>query len=347
MSKKEQQIKCVVWDLDNTVWQGVLLEDKKVKLNDNVSTVMHELDKRGILQSIASKNDHEDAMAKLREYGLSEYFLYPQINWEPKSTSINQIAKDINIGVDTIAFIDDQQFELDEVAFSLPKVLTVNANCINNILGMSEFMPRFITEDSRIRRQMYQSDIMRNDLEKSFAGTKEDFLKTLDMKLTVSLATENDLQRAEELTVRTNQLNTTGYTYSYEQLKYFGTSSSHVLLIAELEDKYGPYGKIGLVLLEKNKSEWRVKLLLMSCRVMSRGVGSVLIHYIRQAAKKHNVKLTAEFIPTDRNRMMYMTYKFTNFIEKEEQKDFTLFENDLSIIPTLPNYLQFIDNASI
>ncbi|MDR1057719.1 MAG: HAD-IIIC family phosphatase [Coxiellaceae bacterium] len=343
----EHQIKCAVWDLDNTLWQGTLLEDQTVIINPQVVKVIETLDQRGILQSIASKNNHDDAIAKLKSFGLDEYFLYPQINWEPKSNSMAEIAKRLNINLDTFAFIDDQQFELDEVKFSQPKILTVNAQEIPKILDMPLFIPRFITDDSKIRRKMYQCDIRRNNIEETFAGSKDDFLRTLDMKLTIAKATEDDLQRAEELTLRTHQLNTTGYTYSYDELNFFRTSDSHTLLIAGLEDKYGPYGKIGLILLEENELEWRIKLLLMSCRVMSRGIGAILINYLREAAKKHKVKLTAEFIPTDRNRMMFMAYKFANFIEREEQKRFILFENDLKSIPAMPSYVRFIDNANI
>ncbi len=343
-SAEEKQIKCVVWDLDNTLWNGVLLEDPSVSLNPKAVEVIKTLDQRGILQSIASKNNYDDAMGKLKLFGLEEYFLYPQINWEPKSSSIVEIAKRLNINVNTFAFIDDQDFELDEVRFSQPKVITINAQDISKILDLPIFIPRFITDDSKIRRKMYQCDIKRNNIEETFTGSKDEFLRTLDMKLTMNYATEYDLQRAEELTLRTHQLNTTGYTYSYDELNFFRTSNSHMLVILGLEDKYGTYGKIGLSLIEKSKSEWIIKLILMSCRVMSRGVGNFLISYLRQAAKNAGIRLIAEFIPTDRNRMMYMSYKFASFSEKEKKGDLILLENDLSLIPPFPDYLKVEDD---
>lgn len=340
MKEKEQKIKSVVWDLDNTIWHGILSENSNVNLNYEAINTIKNLDQRGILQSIASKNNYDDAMQKLKEFDLSQYFLYPKINWQPKSQSITEIAKNINIGIDTFAFIDDQPFELDEVKFSLPHVMCISANNLNKILDQPRFIPRFITEDTKKRRHMYQCDIHRNMLEETFEGSKEDFLRTLNMKFTVAEATENDLKRAEELTVRTHQLNTTGYPYSYKELKNFCTANTHKLLVAELQDKYGPYGKIGLALLETLPDKWCIKLLLMSCRVMSRGVGSVLITIIRNLAQKAGVRLTAEFINNDRNRMMYMTYKFSGFVEKENKKNCVLLENDLSSVPTLPNFLE-------
>ncbi|MBD2345775.1 HAD-IIIC family phosphatase [Anabaena subtropica] len=339
--KDKKVIKCVVWDLDNTLWHGVLLEDEKVVLRENIINLIQTLDNRGILQSIASKNDFATAIAKLEQFGLKEYFLYPQINWNSKAASLKEIAKLLNIGMDAIAFIDDQLFELEEVKFSSPEILCINANKIGDILDMPVMNPRFITEDSRIRRLMYVSDIERQNAEKEFVGTADEFLATLKMDLTISSAKEEDLQRAEELTLRTNQLNTTGYTYSYDDLNHFRTSENHKLLIASLEDKYGSYGKIGLVLIECQAEIWTIKLLLMSCRVMSRGVGTIMLNHLMSLAQSNNVRLLAEFVSNDRNRMMYVSYKFAGFKEIEKHGDLVIFENDLSRIQDVPGYVKF------
>jgi FkbH-like protein len=333
-------IKCVVWDLDNTIWDGVLLEGDRLSIRQGAIDAIKTLDSRGILQSIASKNDAEVAINKLLEIGLYEYFLYPQINWNRKSHSIQEIARSLNIGIDSIAFIDDSYFELEEVKYSLPQVLCLNALDIANILDLPAMNPRFITEDSKYRRSMYLSDIKRQQLETQFVGTQEEFLATLDMKLTISPAQESDLQRAEELTVRTHQLNTTGYTYSYEELNRFRQSPQHQLLIASLEDKYGTYGKIGLTLLKCQENIWTIELLLMSCRVMSRGVGTVMLNHIMHLAKNNGVRLLAKFLPNDRNRQMYITYKFAGFKEIDRHENLIILENDLTRIQPFPEYLQ-------
>ncbi|MEH2206141.1 MAG: HAD-IIIC family phosphatase [Nostoc sp.] len=339
--KDKKVIKCVVWDLDNTIWHGILLEDEKVSLRENVANIIHTLDNRGILQSIASKNEYTKAIAKLEEFGLKEYFLYPQINWNSKADSLKEIANLLNISVDAIAFIDDQLFELEEVKFTLPEILCINADEIGNILDMPVMNPRFITEDSRIRRLMYISDIERQNVEKEFVGTTEEFLATLKMNFTISSAKEEDLQRAEELTLRTNQLNTTGYTYSYDELNHFRQSENYKLLIASLEDKYGSYGKIGLVLIECQREIWTIKLLLMSCRVMSRGVGTIMLNHIMSLAQSNHVRLLAEFAPNNRNRMMYISYKFSGFKEIDTQGNLVTFENDLTRIQSVPDYVKF------
>jgi FkbH-like protein len=339
--KDKKVIKCVIWDLDNTIWHGILLENEKIHLRENIVNLVHTLDNRGILQSIASKNECTTAIAKLEEFGLKEYFLYPQIHWNSKVDSLKEIANLLNISLDAIAFIDDQLFELEEIQFALPEILCINADEIGNILDMPVMNPRFITEDSRIRRLMYINDIERQNVEKEFVGTAEEFLATLKMNFTISPAKEEDLQRAEELTLRTNQLNTTGYTYSYDELNHFRQSSNYKLLIASLEDKYGSYGKIGLVLIECQREVWAIKLLLMSCRVMSRGVGTIMLNHIMSLAQSNHVRLLAEFVPNNRNRMMYISYKFAGFKEIDHQDGLVTFENDLTRIQSVPNYVKF------
>jgi len=337
---RTKMIKLVVWDLDETLWRGAMLEDCHVCLRDNVVEVIQTLDRRGILQSIASRNNYDHAMDQLRRFGLAEYFLYPQINWGSKAASLKTIASSINIGLDAVAFIDDQEFERDEVAFSLPEVSCIDPVELESLLDRPDMNPRFIPTDSRLRRLMYISDLERKKAEESFIGSQEEFLATLKMDLRIGPAKPEDLDRAEELTLRTSQLNTTGYTYSYDELNEFRQSDRHKLLIACLTDKYGAYGKIGLALIECAAAQWTIKLLLMSCRVMSKGVGTILINYIMRLAKEAKVRLRAEFAPNGRNRLMYVFYKFANFHEAARHGDLIIFENDLSRIRDFPPYMR-------
>lgn len=332
-------IKCVVWDLDDTVWDGILLEDREVTVRPHVVRLLEALDERGILHSIASRNDHALAMAKLEEFGLGQYFLYPQIHWSSKAASIARIAKDLNIGLDAIAFVDDQPFEREEVAFTHPGVLCLDSAFLDDLLERPEFNPRFITEDSRLRRRMYQADIERNREEAGYVGPKEEFLATLGMAFTIAPCREEDLKRAEELTVRTHQLNTTGYTYSYEELDELRKSPRHKLLISSLEDRYGSYGKIGLALIEVGEDVWTLKLLLMSCRVLSKGVGMIMLHHILRMAKDAKVRLRAELVPNDRNRQMLITYRFAGFREVGREGEVSLMENDYSALQPPPSYV--------
>lgn len=333
-------VKCLVWDLDNTVWDGILLEDESVTLRPGVEGVIRTLDARGILYSIASRNESAVALARLASFGLDTYFLHPQINWGSKSTSIGVITKALNIGIDTLAFIDDQPFERDEVRFAHPAVRCYDASDVAALPELPEMTPRFITEDSRLRRTMYLADIERQKVEDAHTGSPDEFLASLAMRVTIAPAREEDLKRAEELTVRTNQLNATGYTYAYEELEELRRSPNHDLLIASLEDTYGTYGKIGLALVERCPDAWRIKLLLMSCRVMSRGVGMVLLNHVIRCAWDAGVRLRADFVATDRNRAMYVTYKFAGFREIGKVNGVALLENDFSHPAEFPPYMK-------
>lgn len=339
--KKEEvkTVKVLVWDLDDTVWKGTLIEGDALVVRPGVRETLQALDERGILHSIASKNDHDMAMEKLAELGLAEYFLYPQISWSAKSAGIEKIAQSINVGLDTVAFIDDQPFERDEVRHVLPQVRTYDTAELGDLLEREEFIPRFITDESSIRRKMYMADIMRNQVEEEYQGPQEDFLRGLGMIFTLAPAREEDLKRAEELTVRTNQLNTTGYTYSYDELAELRRSPDHVLLIAGLEDRYGTYGKIGLALIEKGRETWRLKLLLMSCRVMARGVGTIMMSHVMNLTKAAGAKLQAEFKSNNRNRQMLVTYKFAGFKEVDKQGELVVFEHDLENVQPFPEFV--------
>ena len=339
--KKPKGVKCVVWDLDHTVWNGILLEDDRVELRPGVAEILRVLDERGILQSVASRNDHDRAMARLEELGIAEYFLHPHINWNAKGENVAAIAKALNIGLDTFVFIDDQPFEREEVAFACPDVRTMDAADLSGLLGLPEMNPEFITDDSRKRRQMYMADIERGRAEEGFNGPSEEFLRTLQMRFVLAPCSEADLQRAEELTVRTNQLNTTGYTYDYDELNVFRQSPDHLLLVAGLDDRFGTYGKIGLALVEKTTPEyWTIKLLLMSCRVMSRGVGTIMMSHVMSEAKAAGAKLRAEFKSNGRNRMMEVTYRFGGFREVEKHGDLVIYEHDLETIQPFPDYVR-------
>lgn len=344
--QKAKPIKCVVWDLDNTLWDGVLLESAEVQLKPGIEKILQTLDQRGILHSIASKNNHLDAINKLRELGIERYFLYPEINWNAKSSSLSRIQQNLNIGMDTLLFLDDQAFEREEVASVHQQITIWDAALAQELLSHPRLNPKYITEDSQRRRLMYLEDMQRKHEEAVYQGPAEEFLAGLNLRFMISPAKETDLQRAEELTVRTNQLNATGKTYSYDQLNQFRQSDRYMLLVCELTDKYGSYGKIGLALVEIFAEHWFLHLLLMSCRVISRGVGTILLTYLLQEAQKANVRFLADFLPTERNRMMYITYKFANFQEVSKNTDGSLvMENDLSIIQPFPKHIDIAINS--
>ena len=336
------EVKCVIWDLDNTIWKGILLESANVELQPGIVEVFETLKGRGILQSVVSRNDYELAMSKLEELRIAEFFLHPQVGWGAKSKAVAEVVRLLNIGADTVAFIDDEPYERDEVAAGVPGVRSIDSAHYLTLVDRTDMQPRFVTADSSWRHEMYLAEHQRK-VEEVAATTTEEFLASLNMVFTISHAEKEDLDRVSELTVRTNQLNSTGVTYSYEELEELRNSECHQLIIAGLDDRYGTYGKIGLALVEERDDVWCLGLLLMSCRVMSRGVGKVLLSYLLKTASKHDATVEAEFVRTNRNRLMYLTYKMAGFSEVRSDGDLAILHHDPEVVDPYPPYVTVVE----
>jgi methoxymalonate biosynthesis protein len=316
VSDGQDLVKCLVWDLDNTLWRGTLLEDPTTELSDEVREVIIQLDSRGILQSVASKNDYDLAWNRLEELGIAEYFLFPQIGWGRKSDSVMKIAEQLNFAPKTIAFIDDLPSERAEVAFRSPEVRCYTAEQAVSLVGMPEFTPDEVTVDARRRRLMYKASFKRDAERESFAGPDEEFLRSLELVMVIKKADDEDLSRVEELTLRTSQMNATGVHYSDAALRGLLADPNHEVLTVTLADRFGPHGAVGVLLLETHPEVWHLKLLATSCRVVSFGAGSVILNWLTDQAAQADAHLAADFRPTDRNRMMDIAYRFAGFTEE-------------------------------
>jgi FkbH-like protein len=306
-------VKCVVWDLDDTVWEGVLAEGGGTALRPGVEALLRTLDSRGVLHSVASRNEHGRAMERLEKFGLAEYFLAPQIGWQPKSRMLRAIAEELNIAVDSLLFLDDSPFERAEVEDACPEVRVLDSADLTGLADRPDLDPP-VTPEARERRQLYRRAEQRRAHEESFEGPRVEFLRSLDMRLTIAPAGPDDLVRAAELTQRTHQLNTTGLEFSAAELRELMDRDDQTLLVMSLEDRFGSYGTIGLVLLGlHDDTEWRIRLFLMSCRVMGRNVGGAVLTHLARTADTRGLALTADFLPNEVNRQMYMVYRLTGF----------------------------------
>jgi methoxymalonate biosynthesis protein len=316
MRDKPALVKCLIWDLDNTLWQGTLLEDPDVRLSLGNRQVISTLDSRGILQSISSKNDYDHAWERLERLGVSEYFVHPQIGWGRKSDAVIQIAERLNFALGTIAFVDDQPAERAEVAFRVPEVRCYAAEELLSLPELAEFSPKVVTVDARRRRQMYQASFRRDAERESFSGPDVEFLRSLELVMTIKRADGEDLSRVEELTLRTSQMNATGVHYSDEVLRELLADPGHEVLTVNLSDRFGPHGAVGVMLLAYHPAVWHLKLLATSCRVVSFGAGTVILNWLIDQAARVGVHLAADFRPTDRNRMMDIAYRFAGFTDE-------------------------------
>jgi FkbH-like protein len=301
-SRAKPQIKCVVWDLDNTLWDGVLIEDAEVKPKPEVVGLIRRFDERGILSSVASKNDHELAWERLERAGLGEYFLAPQINWLPKSQNIRHIAERLNIGLDTFAFVDDNPFELAEVARALPQVTTINAAEIAGTLDDPRFQGS-ASEDARQRRRYYQDAFRREERREAFGEDYLGFLADCEIRLEVRHYRPGDFERAAELAQRTNQLNFSGTKYSRQELAGLLEQDRFEKYLLDCSDRYGSYGVVGFSLVERQTDEIRVEDLMLSCRAQGRFIEQAFFHYLQE---RHSpglaTRLWVNFRATPRNK---------------------------------------------
>lgn len=271
--------KCIVWDLDNTLWHGTLIEDgpDRLKLRHDIVEVIRETDRRGILHSIASKNNYADAVQVLQLWGIDKYFLYPQISWDQKSLSIARIAQLLNIGIESLAFVDDQPFEREEVRSAHPHVAVVDAADAGQLLSRPECQVP-ITEESQHRRAMYQQEKERQLVQESFDGDYGTFLQECKIKVTLTKLTGENLERVYELAQRTNQMNFSGARYPREQLTELGQSHAHETFVIRCTDRFGSYGIVGFAVVDVQ--EPRLMDLMFSCRIQGKRVEHAFLAYL-------------------------------------------------------------------
>jgi FkbH-like protein len=299
--KAPPKFKCVVWDLDNTLWRGVLVEDgiEGVALNDQAVALVRELDRRGVINSIASKNDADLAFCALERFGLRDLFVFPKIGWGPKSEAIGDIVAEMDVGADTFAFIDDQPFERGEVAELLPEV-TVFSDA--DIAGLFAH-PRFdvpVTAESGQRRRMYQTEEKRTAARQDSALDYASFLRSCDIVLTLSRLTHRNLARMYELSQRTNQLNFSGLRYAQAELEALMTERPEDAFVLSCADRFGDYGAIGFCVLAESLPQ--VESFFMSCRVQRKRVENAFFRRLAvELSARGAQRLEVRYRPTAKN----------------------------------------------
>ncbi|UKK51569.1 HAD-IIIC family phosphatase [Prevotella sp. E13-17] len=299
--KPAEKIKVVVWDLDNTLWKGTLVNDSNVVLNDEALSVVRQLDQRGILNSIASKNDYQPAFDKLKELGIDEYFLCPAINWGQKSLNIKEIAKRLNLGISSFAFIDDNVREREEVKTALPMVRVFDEKNLQQLLKRDEFnVP--VSELSKKRRLSYMQEVSRKQFAESFSDNYEAYLRNLGMTLEVYAVGPQNQQRCFELVSRSNQLNLTTNRYTEDEFQQLLKRNDVVAFAFGCKDKFGDYGIISFLSLQIEGSEGSITDFVVSCRVAKKKVENAIITSLKEPLAIRGVeRLKATLIRTKKN----------------------------------------------
>ncbi len=299
-----KKVKCVAWDLDNTLWDGILGEDglDGVTLRPQIAEVIRMLDERGILNTVCSKNDEAPALAALEKFGLREYFLYPKINWLPKSGNLSEIAKLLNINIDTFAFLDDSAFERAEVESALGCVRVYADSEAESLLSRPEFdVP--LTEDSKKRRAFYMAEAKRQDaFTGSTSGDYKAFILSCGFVIDVApCAEKQELDRCHELLMRTNQLNASTNRIPYEDFCAIAADPKKTVLRVKCADRYGEYGTVGCLILEMCGDRLLCTDFVISCRVAKKKVESAVIMFLMQ---KYGKPIDVVYRPSERNHVL-------------------------------------------
>ena len=294
--------KCVVWDLDNTLWNGLLAgtgPEGVTPIPMAVATIV-ELDRRGILNSIASKNDPNLARKALERFGLLSYFVAPQIGWGPKSEAIRQIAATLDVGMDTLVFIDDQAFERGEVQALCPGAEVLPQSAIAELVTLERFVVPVTAEGSK-RRLMYQTEERRQRERAQSTLDYDAFLRSCAIKLEVRPLAQDYVRRVFELSQRTNQLNVSARRYNIEDIETLMRSTdARNTYVLSCTDKFGHYGVIGFCVM--NRSSALVESFFMSCRVQRKRVEDAFFALLAaDAAALGHDTLRVAYCRTDRN----------------------------------------------
>lgn len=311
--------KCIVLDLDNTLWGGVVGELGPLGIAlgpgypgiafQNFQRALLKLWERGIILAIASKNnlsDVQEVFQKNPHFILKEeHFAAIRANWEDKSKNIIDIAKELNVGTDSMVFIDDSPLEREQVRNELPEIFVPNLptapeEYINTLLSFKVFHQMSLTDEDKKKGKMYAEERKRTEIRKKTKNKKE-YIKELGITIKVFEDEKNDIARVSQLTQKTNQFNLTTKRYSEADIQRFLAEGWHIYS-AEVSDIFGAYGTVIVAFVAPNGGNAQLDTFLMSCRVMGRDVECAFLENI---IKKLNTagfkKITASFIPTAKN----------------------------------------------
>ncbi len=295
-----KKVKVVVWDLDNTLWNGTLIEDD-ITLNQRLKDLIISLDRRGIINSIASKNNAEEAETKLKSLGINDYFVFKKINWNPKSANIANTIRQMNINPDTVVFVDDNAFERNEVSLRIPDVTCVDPSQIETFAQCDRFNA-MVTDDSRKRRKTYRMLEAMHKEEEQWTGNIDDFLRSCRISATVSAPREEETGRCHELLQRTNQLNSSGRRLTMDEVREIVHSDRYDKFVLRSSDKFGDYGLVGFLIVDKMGERANITDFVISCRVANKKIEPTLINYL---AKRYGGEVLFNYKRTLRNGPMH------------------------------------------
>jgi FkbH-like protein len=344
--------KALVVDLDNTLWGGVIGEDglAGIRLGSEypgaafqaVQRALLDLYRRGILLAVCSKNNPEDALEALEKHPgmilkLSQ-FAAIRINWTDKAQNLREIAQELNIGVDALAFLDDNPIERQQVRSALPEVFVIDLPT-----DPMEFAPVVrdcplferlsLSAEDQQRGALYQARRDREQLEQTITS-REDFYRSLQQEAEIAPLTKANLARVAQLTNKTNQFNLTTRRYTEQQISDLAASPGWECFSLRVRDRFGDNGLVGVALTHVNGETCDIDSLLLSCRVIGRTVETAFLAFLAQRARVQGARvLRGWFLPTKKNAPARDFYSAHGFTAAHQNGDGTLWTLDLGAHP--------------
>ena len=342
--------KALVVDLDNTVWGGVIGEDGMdgIQLGDEypgaayreLQEAMLDLHRRGILLAICSKNNPHEAMEALtRHPGMvlrPEHFAAMRINWNDKAQNLRDLAEELKIGLEAVAFLDDNPVERKRIREALPEVSVIEmpASPSDYAQALREapvFERLALSEEDRRRGDYYAAQRRRTVAERA-ASTKEDFYRSLRQEAEIAAVTPATLARVAQLTQKTNQFNLTTRRCTEQQIAALATDPSWRVLSIRIADCYGDNGLVGVAMTHDRDDACEIDAFLLSCRVIGRTVETALLAHLAEAARARGLRrLEGWFVRTKRNLPAAAFYREHGFQLAREDGAGSLWSLDLSL----------------
>ncbi|MFZ4712619.1 MAG: HAD-IIIC family phosphatase [Bacteriovoracaceae bacterium] len=324
--------KCLVLDCDNTLWGGVVGEDGLggIKLGSTYPGQIFKdfqqeilnLYHRGVILALCSKNNEPDIFEVLENHPemilKKHHFAAHQINWDDKATNLERIAKDLNIGIDSLVFVDDNPFECNWVKEKLPEVKVIELG--KDLLTIKRKLESaglfdslvFSAEDKK-RNELYNLDKERKSMLNS-SGSMEDYLKSLELEATFGKVTALELPRAAQLTQKTNQFNLTTKRYTEAEVNQFIQDEDKEVYFINLRDKISDLGIIGVAMVQFKQKLAHIDTFLLSCRALGRGTEDTLLKLILNRAKLRGCeKIQGSYIESAKNAQVKDFYQKRHF----------------------------------
>lgn len=330
--------KLLVLDLDDTLWGGIVGEvgwkNLRIGGHDYLGEAFKDfqykiksLKNYGILLALCSKNNESTALEAIEKHPemvlkLDDFVSY-KINWNNKAKNILDITKELNIGLQSVVFLDDTPYERAHVKESLPEVTVPNlpldpVNYSSFLSKLRYFDTSFISKEDKKRADLYKSEFKREKIKQNLKSDSQ-WLKTLELKITVENAKSENLPRTHQLLNKTNQMNLTTRRLSEKELNSWKNKSSNKLWTIRAKDKFGDYGIIGIVSISiKNKSA-KLEDFILSCRVVGRNIEKVMIEFVKDYCQKAKIdKIKGKYLKTKKNALLFEYFKKLDLIDKNK-----------------------------